>query len=73
VLLVGITLLPFLSGDLGWLYLGAAALLGAMFLGLAVRLLRETTAARARATFTFSLAYLALVFVAMAVDPVVLA
>ena len=31
VLLVGITLLPFLLGELSWVYLGAAAVLGAGF------------------------------------------
>jgi protoheme IX farnesyltransferase len=72
LLMVGITLLPFLAGDLGWLYLGAAALLGAGFLGLAFRLLHETTPARARTLFTYSLSYLALLFVAMAADPIIL-
>jgi protoheme IX farnesyltransferase len=71
LLLVGITLLPFLTGELGWLYLGAAAALGIAFLGLAVRLLRDTTPARARTVFSFSLTYLALLFVAMGLDPIV--
>jgi heme O synthase-like polyprenyltransferase len=33
---------------------------------------RDTTPVRARRLFSFSLAYLALLFVAMAVDPLVL-
>jgi protoheme IX farnesyltransferase len=73
VLMIGITLLPFATGDLGWIYLAAAAALGALFLALAVRLLQETTSARARSLFSYSLLYLALLFVAMAADPVVLA
>ncbi len=50
----------------------AALALGLGFLGLALRLLRETTPARARRVFTFSLSYLALLFVAMAIDPIIL-
>jgi protoheme IX farnesyltransferase len=73
LIMIGITLLPFLTGELGWIYLAAAALLGGLFLALAVRLFRDTTAARARGLFSYSLLYLALLFVAMAVDPVVLA
>jgi protoheme IX farnesyltransferase len=72
VLMIGITLIPFFTGDLGWIYLVAAAGLGALFLALAVRLLQETTTARARGLFSYSLLYLALLFVAMAIDPVVL-
>ncbi len=72
VLLVGITLLPFLLGELGWLYLGAAVALGVGFLALSAWLLQDTTPARARSVFSFSLTYLALLFVAMAVDPIVL-
>jgi len=72
ILLVAITILPFALGELSWVYLGAATLLGAAFLALAARLLRETTTARARSLFTFSLTYLALLFVAMAVDPLIL-
>jgi protoheme IX farnesyltransferase len=72
VLLVAISLLPVASRTVGWLYLGAALALGAAFLALAIALRRQTTPARARRLFTFSLAYLALLFVAMAVDPLVL-
>jgi protoheme IX farnesyltransferase len=53
----------------GWLYLGSAILLGGTFIGLALLLRRDHTPARARRLFTFSLAYLALLFVAMAIDP----
>jgi heme o synthase len=55
----------------GWLYLGAALLLGAAFVRLAVLLRRETTPARAGALFHFSLLYLALLFVAAAVSVVI--
>jgi protoheme IX farnesyltransferase len=69
LVLVGVTLLPFAWQTAGALYLAVALLLGAVFLRLAWRLRRETTPARARALFHFSLLYLALLFVAMAVDP----
>ncbi len=72
VVLVGLTLVPVLTGTFGALYLASAALLGGWFLRLAVKLLRSTTPARAAALFHYSLAYLALLFVAMAADPFVL-
>jgi heme O synthase-like polyprenyltransferase len=43
--------------------------LGLGFIALAVRLQREHSPARARRLFSYSLAYLALLFVAMAIDP----
>jgi protoheme IX farnesyltransferase len=72
VVLVAITLLPVLGQTLGLVYLLSALVLGLLFLALALALQRETTPARARRLFSYSLAYLALLFVAMAVDPVVL-
>jgi heme o synthase len=72
ILLVAISLLPVLWRTVGWIYLGAAVALGAAFVGLALDLRRDTTPARARRLFSFSLAYLALLFVAMAIDPLVL-
>jgi heme o synthase len=72
IVLVAVTLVPVLVGTVGVLYLGAALVLGALFLALAIALARETTPRRARHVFSFSLAYLALLFVALAVDPMVL-
>jgi protoheme IX farnesyltransferase len=71
VVLVGVSLLPALARALGPLYLASALVLGGLFIWLALALRRETTPARARRLFSYSLAYLALLFVAMAVDPVV--
>jgi protoheme IX farnesyltransferase len=70
--LVGVTLLPVLARTLGAVYLVSALVLGAAFVALALALQRQTTPARARRLFSYSLAYLALLFVAMAVDPVVM-
>ena len=69
LVLVAITVVPFAWGTLGLVYLGAALALGAAFLLLAVRLRREATPRQASVLFHFSLLYLALLFAAMAVDP----
>ncbi|TMM19909.1 MAG: protoheme IX farnesyltransferase [Actinobacteria bacterium] len=69
LVLFAVTLLPFAWHTAGLFYLAAAVLLGAVFLQLAWRLRRDTTPLRARALFHFSLLYLALLFVALAVDP----
>jgi heme o synthase len=69
VVLFAVTLLPFAYRTAGVLYLAVALLLGAAFLWFAWRLRRETTPARARMLFHFSLLYLAILFVAMAIDP----
>ncbi len=71
LVLVAVTLLPFAWHTAGVLYLAVALLLGALFLRLAWRLRRETTTPRARALFRYSLLYLALLFVALAVDPLI--
>jgi len=54
---------------LGPVYTAAAALLGTILLVLAVLLRRDLSRARAQALFHYSLAYLALLFVAAALDP----
>ena len=72
VVLVAITLLPVVAGTVGLAYLVSALLLGGVFLGLALLLARETTPRHARHLFSYSLLYLALLFVALAVDPLVL-
>jgi heme o synthase len=55
---------------LGPLYTAAAVVLGAVFLALAVSLRRDLSRVRAQLLFHYSLAYLALLFVAAALDPV---
>ena len=59
------------AGNLGWLYLGSAGVLGAVFLWFAVRLYQETTVRSAMRLFGWSITYLTLLFAAMAVDVVV--
>ena len=72
VALVALTLVPVVTGTFGPIYLAAAVILGAQFLRLAWSLRRELTSRRASVLFHYSLAYLALLYVAMAVEPVVL-
>jgi protoheme IX farnesyltransferase len=71
VVLVGVTVVPFLWGTLGLVYLVSACALGAGFVWLAVQLARRTTPRRASLLFHSSLLYLALLFVAAALDPIV--
>ncbi len=69
--LLPLTLLLFIIGGLGYLYLAAAIILGALFIGYAFRLLRGGAVRRramARAVYLYSLLYLALLFVAIMVD-----
>jgi protoheme IX farnesyltransferase len=70
IVLVAFTLAVGIS--LGPVYVGAAAVLGGAFLWLAWQLRRDPTRRRAGILFHYSLAYLALLFVAAAVDPVIL-
>ena len=57
---------------LGPLYTAAALVLGAVFVALAVLLRRDLSQARAKVLFHYSLLYLALLFTAAALDPVLL-
>jgi protoheme IX farnesyltransferase len=68
LLLVGVTLLLFLSGTMGYLYLAAALSLGAVMIYMAFRLLRGDSKKWANRLFWFSNSYLALLFAVMAVD-----
>jgi heme o synthase len=69
VVVVAITFtLPLTTDHLGVLYVVAAAVLGVLFVGQAIRLARDTTPAQAIRLFTFSNTYLALLFAAVAVD-----
>ena len=69
VMLVPLTLLPWMSGRLGTLYAIVAFLLGARLLWYCVRLLRETTVTpTAWGMYKYSLLYLFLLFGAMGVD-----
>ena len=62
------TLLPFIYGMSGWLYLAAAVLLGGAFIGHAFALWRRYSDRLARKTFRFSIMHLALLFAALLAD-----
>ena len=68
LLLLAVSVLPFIIRMSGWLYLVSAVLLGAGFIRHAWRLYRSYSDRQARATFGFSLHYLAALFAALLVD-----
>jgi len=67
VLLYAVTQLPFCAGGLGVAYLVPSMLLGAIFIGCSYMLLRTKERSWALRTYLFSLLYLALLFVSMAI------
>ncbi|MGH3051141.1 MAG: heme o synthase, partial [Gaiellaceae bacterium] len=71
VVLVAVTLTPWLFGPAGLGYVAAALGLGGVFLWYAERLRRDTTPRRAMLLFHYSLLYLALLFAALALDAVI--
>jgi protoheme IX farnesyltransferase len=70
-LLVAASLLFALVAHMGLVYVISAAVLGAVFLAFGVRLRREQTARAAMQLFQYSITYLTLLFLAMAVDVLV--
>jgi protoheme IX farnesyltransferase len=68
LLLVGVSVLLAAVAALGALYLISAAALGAVFVALALRLWRTATPKAAMQLFSYSITYLTLLFVVMAVD-----
>ena len=68
VLLVAISIGPVITGLFGTIYLVSALVLGGAFIGLAAYLAARPSRPAARRMYLSSLLYLALLFVAMAVD-----
>lgn len=68
ILLYAVTQLPFCAGAFGWLYLAVSLLLGALFIGGAILLVRRRDRTTALRLYLFSLLYLALLFAAMVAD-----
>ena len=68
LVLFAVSLLPFVVRMSGWPYLAAALVLGGVFLGYAWRIYRGYTDALARATFRYSILYLAALFASLLVD-----
>jgi protoheme IX farnesyltransferase len=68
VILVAVTLLPFATQMSGLLYIAAALALDAVFVYYAVRIYFDYSDRLARATFRYSILYLALLFTALLAD-----
>jgi protoheme IX farnesyltransferase len=71
VILVGVTLAVVVTGALGLLYLGGAAVLGGAFIALAIVNLRSHRQRWSRLLFDYSIAYLGLLFAVMVADRMV--
>jgi len=72
ILMVAITFLPVSFGMAGWLYFGVLLLLNARFTHLAWALWRNYTKATSKRLYKYSQSYLALLFLAMAIDRILL-
>ena len=68
VVLVLVTMMPFVIRMSGLIYLTAALVLGGVFLSYAIRLYRNYSDSLARATFRYSILYLTALFSALLVD-----
>ena len=68
IILVAVTLMPFALRMSGFIYLGSAMLLNAVFMWYALSLYRNYTDTLARSMFKFSILYLTLLFAALLVD-----
>ncbi len=68
ILLVGVTIMPFVIRMSGWIYLVSALLLGGVFLAYAIRLKLAYSDKLAHKTFRYSIWYLAALFAALLVD-----
>ncbi|WP_129641479.1 heme o synthase [Peristeroidobacter agariperforans] len=68
ILLVIVTLLPYLTGMSGLIYLAAALILGSLFLFRALQLKVRQDARLPMQTFGYSITYLALLFAALLID-----
>jgi protoheme IX farnesyltransferase len=68
IILVAVTLMPFAMRMSGFIYLGSAMLLNAVFMWYALTLYRNYTDSRARSMFKFSILYLTLLFAALLID-----
>jgi heme o synthase len=68
IALFAVTLMPYVSGMSGVVYLVSAIALGGVFIGYAWKLYRNYSDALARSAFRYSIVYLSLLFAALLVD-----
>ena len=69
----GVSFLPMVQHLVGWVYVGAAVLLNVLLIARSVTLLKKTDRSSARSMYLYSMAYLALLFLALAIDRSLLA
>ncbi|MGR9034985.1 MAG: UbiA family prenyltransferase, partial [Gammaproteobacteria bacterium] len=68
VLLLIVSVLPYLTGMTGLIYLGAALPLGVLFIVFAVLMIRKKDNKTAMRTFGYSIVYITVLFAALMVD-----
>lgn len=68
ILMVLITVLPFVTGMSDWLYLACALILGAIFLYWSIEIIRDRNKQAPMETFKYSITYLCVLFIAMLAD-----
>lgn len=68
VLLLIVSLLPYITGMTGLIYLAAALPLGLTFIGFAVLMMRKKDNKTAMKTFAYSIVYISVLFAALMVD-----
>ncbi|MGR8998099.1 MAG: heme o synthase [Gammaproteobacteria bacterium] len=68
ILLMCVTLLPYLTGMSGLIYLGSAVFLGFGFIYYAVLMMRKKDNKTAMKTFVYSIVYITLLFAALLID-----
>ncbi len=68
LILLAVSVLPFVTGMLHMIYLVGALVLGAVFIGYAVQMLIAPKPDSGMATFRYSIVYLMVLFVIMLID-----
>lgn len=68
ILLLIVTLLPYLTGMCGLIYLVSSVLLGCGFIGFAILMMRTQSNKTAMQTFWFSIIYITVLFAALLID-----
>jgi protoheme IX farnesyltransferase len=66
-----VTLIPMLLPQVGWIYGGAAVVLNVLLIGYCIRLYKTIDRPRASGLFHYSMLYLAILFLMLAVDRLV--
>jgi protoheme IX farnesyltransferase len=68
IITFAVSLIPFLMPQVGWIYAGTAVVLNVILLYLCVQLYQQTSRPRASKLFHYSMVYLAILFLMLAVD-----